>query len=196
MKYSLKNEGVTLIELAVVLTIIAILVVLAAVGSEFIGTDRIRSASRELLSDLQWARQAAMTQGSSAVATQLRGFGIRFESTDVYRIFRFNDTNTNFIYDGTSEEAGITDGEASPRKRDLYSTIQLKIKSGGVPVDPNNDILIFDRQGIPRQSNWGFSQITFVIQNRNNPGIQAKCVTVSFNRIREGVWSGGNCMEQ
>lgn len=197
----LDKKGITLIELLVVLAIIAIVATLMAVGPEFSGTDRIRNTSRELLSDLQWARQSAMTQGPcdpgdpNCIVPQLRGFGIRFESTNIYRIFRFNDTNTNFIYDA-GEERSITDGEASPRQRDLYSTIQLMINSGGTPVSPNNDVLLFDRQGMPRQSNWGFSQITFVIQNPTNPGIQAKCVTVSFNRIREGVWSSGVCTEQ
>jgi prepilin-type N-terminal cleavage/methylation domain-containing protein len=196
MLHKIKNEkGITLIEILVVLAIIAIVATLMAVGPEFSGTDRIRTASRELLSDLQWARQAAMTQGPGGTVPQLRGFGIRFESTNIYRIFRFNDTNTNFIYDA-GEERSITDGEASPRQRDLYSTIQLMINSGGTPVSPNNDVLLFDRQGMPRQSNWSFSQITFVIQNPNNPGAQAKCVTVTFNRIREGVWSSGVCTEQ
>jgi prepilin-type N-terminal cleavage/methylation domain-containing protein len=196
------DEGVTLIELLVVLGIIAIVALgLAVVGPDFSGTDRVRNTSRELLSDLQWARQSAMTQGPGNAVPQMRGAGIRFEPPDAnnvyqYRLFRFNDTDTDFTYDGAGEERGITDGEGvNTRRRDIHPTLELQINSGGLR-DPANDILVFDRQGIPRASNWAFSQITFVIQNPTNPGIQAKCVTVSFNRIREGEWDGSNCQEQ
>jgi prepilin-type N-terminal cleavage/methylation domain-containing protein len=177
-------KGVTLIELAVVLGVLSIVLALAAVGPGFVSTDRIGSTSRELLSDLQQMRQSAMTQGPDVTASQLRGFGIRFESTKRYRLFRFNDGNLNFIYDGTSEEAPLSAGEVIPRQRDISMPLELKIKRDASLVDPDNDVLIFDRFGIPRQSNMGFKKMSVVIQNPNIDEVRKKCVSVSFSRIR------------
>lgn len=198
MWYWIKNkQGLTLIEVLVVVAIVAIIVLLMAVGPGFLGTDRIKNTSKELLSDLQWARQAAMTQGPGGTVPNLRGFGIRFESTNRYWIFRFNETNPpNFIYDSAAEEASISDGEVAPREKAIYSTVQLKINGGGVLIDPANDVLIFDRNGTPRRANWSFAQMTIVIINPTNLEADRKCVTVSFNRIREGAWDGANCTEQ
>ena len=177
-------KGVTLIELVVVLAIIAIVAVLVAIGPEFVSTDRVRSTSKELLSDLQWIRQSAMTQGPDTIAPQMRGFGIRIESTNRYRLFRFNDSDLNFTYNGGGEEAPLTAVEVTTRQRDIFSTVELKINSGGTLVDPNNNILIFDHLGLARQANWGFFQGSIVILNPNISSVQPKCVTVTFNRIR------------
>lgn len=197
MFHKAKNfRGVTLIELVVVLAIIAIVAALVAVGPEFVSTDRVRSTSKELLSDLQWIRQSAMTQGPDATAPQMRGFGIRFESTNRYRLFRFNDSNLNFTYNGVGEESPLTAGEVTTRQRDVSLPIKLKIKSGVNLIDPNNNVLIFDHIGIPRQSNLAFQQMSVVIENPNTSDVQKKCVSVSFNRIREGVWNGIECKEQ
>ena len=101
----LNSKGMTLVELVIVLVIITIVIAIAAVSPGFIGTERIKSASRELLADLQYLRQSAMTQGPDNTATALRGFGVRFESANSYHLFRFNDGNSNFMYDDTSEES-------------------------------------------------------------------------------------------
>jgi prepilin-type N-terminal cleavage/methylation domain-containing protein len=190
------TNGVTLIELAVVLLILSIILVLSAVGSEFTGTERVGSASKELLSDLQLLRQSAMTQGPDAAAPQLRGFGIRVESTRRYRLFRFNDSNSNFIYDGTGEETPLSAGETAPVQRDISGTLELKIKRNAGLVDPIDDVLIFDHFGIPRRSNMGFRKISFVIQNPNMNEVEKKCVSLSLSRIREGIWDGRECKEQ
>ncbi len=193
----IKNcKGVTLIELIVVLAVVILMAALVAIGPGFISTDRIRSASRELLGDLQWMRHSAMTQGPDAAAPQMRGFGIRFESTNRYRLFRFNDSNLNFIYDGAGEEAPLTSGEAAPKQRDISAQLELKIKSSGNLVDPDNDVLIFDHYGISRNLNLGFLLMSVIVQNPNMSDVQKKCLSVSFNRIREGVWDGNNCQEQ
>ncbi len=189
-------KGVTLIELAVVLVILSIILALAGVGPEFGGTNRVGSTSKELLSDLQRMRQSAMTQGPDMISSQLRGFGIRFESTRRYRLFRFNDSNSNFTYDGTGEEMPLSAGEADPGQRDISGTLELKIKRNANLVSPNNDVLIFDHFGIPRQDNMGFQKISVVIQNPNTNEAEKKCVSVSFGRIREGIWDGGECKEQ
>lgn len=194
--FIIDHKGITLVELVVVLAILAIATVLVAVGPGFVSADRIRSASRELLSDLQWLRHSAMTQGPDSATPQLRGFGIRFETKNRYRLFRFNDSNGNSMYDGTVEESPLALGEPAVRSKDISFPIELKINSGGTLADPDNHILIFDHLGMSRQPNLGFQQASFVIQNPDMHEVQKKCVSVTFNRIREGVWHGNSCEEK
>jgi prepilin-type N-terminal cleavage/methylation domain-containing protein len=189
-------EGVTLIELIVVLSIVSILAALVAIGPGFTSTERIRSASKELLADLQWLRYSAMTQGPDAACPQLRGLGIRFESNKRYKLFRFNDTNGNFNYDGIGEEQALTQVGAGTAQRDIYPPLELKIKKSGELVNPDNAVLLFDHFGIPRQRNLGFQQMSIVFQNPDMNELQKKCVSVSFNRIREGIWNEDECQEQ
>jgi len=189
-------EGVTLIELIVVLSIVSILAALVAIGPGFTSTERIRSASKELLADLQWLRYSAMTQGPDAACPQLRGLGIRFESNKSYKLFRFNDTNGNFNYDGIGEEQALTQVGAGKAQRDIYPPLELKIRKSGELVNPDNAVLLFDHFGIPRQRNLGFQQMSIVFQNPDMNELQKKCVSVSFNRIREGIWNEDECQEQ
>jgi len=189
-------KGLTLIELIIVLSILSILAALVATGPGFTSTERIRSSAKALLADLQWIRYSAMTQGPDAACPQLRGLGIRFESNNRYRLFRFNDSNGNFSYDGMEEERALTEGEDNTRQRDISSPLELKIKKSEALVNPDNAVLIFDHYGIPRQTNFGFQQISIVFQHPSMNDLQEKCVSVSFNRIREGMWNENECQEQ
>jgi prepilin-type N-terminal cleavage/methylation domain-containing protein len=190
------SQGVTLIELLIVLSIISILAALVAIGPGFTSTERIRSAAKELLSDLQWIRYSSMTQGPDAACPQLRGLGIRFESNKRYRLFRFNDTNGNFNYDGIGEERPLTQGEAGIGQRDIHPPLELKIRKSGELVNPDNAVLLFDHFGIPRQTNLGFQQMSIIFHHPDMNELQKKCVSVSFNRIREGIWNEDECQEQ
>jgi prepilin-type N-terminal cleavage/methylation domain-containing protein len=194
--YGNKCKGLTLIELIIVLSILGILAALVATGPGFTSIERIRSSAKELLSDLQLLRYSAMTQGSDAECPQLRGLGIRFESNNRYRLFRFNDSNGNFTYDGIGEERALTEGETGTRQRDIPPPLELKIKKSGALVNPDNAVLLFDHYGIPRQTNLGFQQMSIVFQHPDMNDLQKKCVSVSFNRIREGIWNESECQEQ
>lgn len=189
------NKGTTLIELAIVLAIIVVVAAFVAIGHGFLSADRIQSASRELFGDLQWIKHSAVTQGSDVAAPQARGFGIRLESNHKYRLFRFNDMNSNFQYDGAAEEAFLH-GETSARQKEIPLPLEMQIKSSGKLVAPQNTILLFDHLGIPRQANLSFQQRTIVIHNPDNKDLPKKCISISFNRIREGQWDGSNCQEQ
>jgi prepilin-type N-terminal cleavage/methylation domain-containing protein len=188
-------RGITLIELAIVLVIISIIATIVTVSSSFIGSERIQSASKNILGDLQWIRQSALTQGPDSIAPRLAGFGVRFESASSYHMFRFNDRNRNFSYDGTGEEAALS-GEAAIRKRDIPKPLEMKIKKGTTLVDPDNSIVIFDHHGLPRQAQMGFQIMSIVIQNPDDGDSQKKCISIYFNRIREGIWDGSDCQEQ
>lgn len=189
-------EGLTLVELLIVLSIFAILAALVAIGPGVTSTERVRGVAKELLADLQWIRYSAMTQGRDASSPQLLGFGVRFESKNRYRLFRFNDANGNFAYDGVEEEQALSSAEARARPREITPPIELKIKKGGTLADPEDVVLLFDHYGIPRQSNFGFQQMSIVFHHPEMHELQKKCVSVSFNRIREGVWNENECQEQ
>lgn len=189
-------EGLTIVELLIVLAIFAILAAIVAIGPGVTSTERVRGAAKELLADLQWIRYSAMTQGRDASSPQLLGFGVRFESKSRYRLFRFNDTNGNFAYDGIEEERPPSSEEARARPREISPPIELKFKKGGTLVEPGNAVLLFDHYGIPRQSNFGFQQMSIVFYHPEMNELQKKCVSVSFNRIREGIWNESECQEQ
>ena len=189
------KQGTTLVELAIVLAIVAIVGAVVATGYGFISTDRINAASKELFGDLQKIRHAAIAQGADAAVPETKGFGIRFESTRTYRLFRFNDINSNFKYDGSGEEISLQ-AEATATQREISPPIAIKIKNRSNLVDPRNTVLLFDHLGMPRQANWGFQQKTLVIQNADRDEIPAKCISISFNRIREGQWDGSSCQER
>lgn len=189
------KEGTTLIELAIVLAIVVIVGAIVATGYGFLGTDRVQSASRGLFGDLQWIKHSSVTQGPDSAVPQLMGFGIRLESARTYRLFRFNDMNSNFKYDGAAEEAFLQ-GETSARQKEIPLPLEMQIKSSSKLIAPQNTILLFDHLGIPRQANMSFQQRTIVIHTPDNKDIPKKCISISFNRIREGQWDGSNCQEQ
>lgn len=177
------RRGITLIELVIVLAIIAILASLAAVGPGFVRNENISRVSRELLGDLQRARQDAMTRSTAANSL---GFGIRFANSTSYTIFEFSD-NGNFQYDGAGEEAN-TD------QRNLTSSIVIQINDS-----QEYNVLIYDKLGIPARfkvsGERALGNMTLVIRHQSESA-RDKCVTVSFNRIREGLWDGTNCTLQ
>ena len=194
-RYVADDKGITLIELVVVLVIVSIVIVTATVSPGFVSTERVNKVSRELLGDLQNLRHSAMTQGPDGSAPELRGFGVRFESEHSYRLFRFNDSNVNFSYNGPSEETGLP-GEAAPCRREVPDPVELKIKDNKDLVAPGDVVLIFDHHGIPRQRQMGFQLMSIVIENPDIGDARKKCISISFNRIREGMWDGEDCQEQ
>lgn len=184
----IQNEkGMTLAELLVVLAVIAILAGLAFVGPEFIRSERITGHSRELLADLLRARLDAMVR--SAAANSM-GFGIRFVDNSSYTIFEFDDCSENSAYDvngcaGDREEANTT-------SKTLSTSYELLVNG----ATPNNNILIFDKLGIPRDNSWALWNGTLRIKHQTDSTLLGRCISISLTRIREGVWNGSNCQVQ
>jgi len=164
------------------LIIVSLLVSLAAVGPAFVRTENVTKASRELLGDLQRIRQDAMTRRSAANGL---GFGIRLIDSKSYTIFEFNDADGDFKYDGAGEEA-------IPTSRALNSSVVINIDG----VAPDNKVLIYDKLGIPRSTDWALENLTLVVKHESAADVQQKCVVVSTNRVREGLWDGSSCDEQ
>jgi prepilin-type N-terminal cleavage/methylation domain-containing protein len=187
---SKKMRGLTLIELMVVIAIIAIMTTFAVLGMNVIYRERVASANRELLADLQKVRMDAMTQGTM-------GYGIRFESASSYTTFRFKDCNGNFEYNSDTC-AGSAREEESSKSMSLPSSVTLK--QGNPPAVPANniveDVIIYDKQGQPRKGDWEpFSELFIVLQYTSDASY-VKCIAVTTNSIREGSWNGSSCSVQ
>lgn len=177
----MKSEGgFSLIEMLIVLAIIGIVAAIATMNSDFVQRHQLTAASRGLYSDLQKIRQDALTRGSVANS---RGFGLRFASNTTYSTFEFNDADGDYTYDGTGEESGAA--------QKTLSSVTVTIGAAG---DPTNNVLIYDKRGMTRAVNWSSAGgRTYVL--RATRVSQARCVSVSTVRIREGLWNGASCSE-
>ena len=188
------DSGMTLIELMVVIAIIAILAVISTLSMDFIHKERVTSSIKEVASDLKKVRMDAMTAGPTTAAPNTRGMGIRFTSVSGYDLFTFNDCSGDYRY-GVDGCTGSTREEADTRTVTLPASLQLKRLSGGSLVSPANaldDIIMFDRFGQARTSEWAMAAegtpLILVIQHVS--GLHGKCIRLDSNSIREGSWNG------
>jgi prepilin-type N-terminal cleavage/methylation domain-containing protein len=178
-----RTKGFTLVELIVVIAIVAILVGFTSVGKDIIRRGQVMSTARELLVDIHRARMSAITQEG-------KGFGIRFESPISYVLFKFNDCDNDNSYDADTCE-GKSREETIVMRRTIKSDVVLSKTNTANIID--NEILIFDRFGRPRQANWGMGMMTILVRHDHQPGF-VQCVTISLNRVREAYWNGSACI--
>lgn len=191
----LKNHGKSLLELIISLSIVSIVLFVATISNSFLSEDKIRSFSKELYGDLIKIRYSSMTTGPDKNMPDLRGYGIRFQDSNTYYLFRVNDKNQDFFYSGFDEEAPFN-GENKLKKRETPNTLKIQIKEKDNLINPHDNVLIFDNRGLPRQPSGAFQMMTLVIENTIENEAQKKCVSITFTRIREGLWNGKDCFEQ
>ena len=197
------DSGMTLIELMVVIAIIAILAVISTLSMDFIHKERVTSSIKEVASDLKKVRMDAMTAGPTTAAPNTRGMGIRFTSVSGYDLFTFNDCSGDYRYEvdgvralsmiaqlGCPFSCGFCGGRESAFLRRVRNRL-----SGGSLVSPANaldDIIMFDRFGQARTSEWAMAAegtpLILVIQHVS--GLHGKCIRLDSNSIREGSWNG------
>ncbi len=189
------NNGKSLIELIITLGIASIILCVAAVSNSFISEDRIRSFSRELYGDLINLRYSSMTRNHDKNIPDMRGYGIRFQDANTYYLFRVNDINHDFFYSGTGEEYPLIN-ESSIKRKEIPKTLRLQVKEKGNLVDPHDNVLIYDNHGLPRQPSGAFQMMTLVVESVNDNEAQKKCISITFCRVREGIWDGEDCLEQ
>ncbi len=173
-----KMQGFTLVEVVVVIVILSVLSGIASLVADLIRKERVASVTRMLYADMQKARLDAMTRDAA-------GYGLRFESSGSYSVFTFNDCNNDFNYDSDTCD-GNSREEANVITRPVPDPVVLKKTNPFTDFD--NDILLFDRFGVPRRETWGLGMMTIIVKNGVD-GEGIKCVSVSANRIREGIWS-------
>ncbi len=192
-RLSTNESGITLIELLVVVGIIIALAGIAAIGVKYIQRERVSSSTRQLMADIQRARFNAMAQGPSATdpnLSQLRGYGIRFVAPQSYVYFAFNDANLDIQYSGAAEEV-------YPQTTTLPADVTLSTdNTNAYPV------LVYNKFGLPQRYTTGGTQMTAApapgmsIVLTNAAAGYTKCVNVTMNTVREGVWNGTTCLEQ
>jgi prepilin-type N-terminal cleavage/methylation domain-containing protein len=178
--------GVTLIELAVVMAIVAIMALfLAPAIGEWIGNFRIRQAGREMASDLQFAKMKAIGMG--------RNCAVVFNETvggTVYAYVIFPDYDNDLELD-TADTVDL-DGDGNPENEtnDIIKMASLKrnvvfdtAQGGGDGIDfpdvNSHPAVAFNPQGMPRDINGplsGTSPSIFLQHTRNDKGRQ---ITIS-----------------
>lgn len=177
------QAGFSIVELLVVIVLLAVLATIGTMSLDGWHKSRLASASAELLADLQTVRMNALTTSSPPPA-QSRGFGLRFLSNTSYTVFEF-------IGDGDVLYEGLTE-ENNGRQKIVPNGITIESGTSGTPLINLNggideSVLIYDKRGIGRKYNWSsVSARTFVVRHAKLD--QARCVSVSSVRIREGMW--------
>ena len=172
----------------VVVSIIGILAGLSYLGANFIRDQRLTSASRRVLGDIQQARVSALISGSTSTVI---GYGIVFQPPRSYVSFAFQDANMDFSYQ-TGEESG----PITPVTYTLSPSVTLSL-----PTTSNYPVLIYSRQGYPTVYDGGGNspspspqEIDIVLTDVSIN--KARCIQVTINYVREGVWSGATCSVQ
>ncbi len=188
MRDHIQNEyGVTLIELIVVVAVIGIMIGISAISFSYVAKERLSSATRGLVADIQQKRVDALTSGQTV--NTIMGSGIRFVPPASYVLFTWNDINTDFLYSGVSEEVSATTNT-------LSSNLTLNIQD----AYPLYTVLIYNRLGVPKRYMTDGTPLEDTLNmtidlQANNANI-IKCINVSTNAIREGVISGTTCIQQ
>jgi len=170
-----------MVELLIVVTLVAIVAAIAMMGRETYQGHQLKAASQQLYGDLQKIRVDAMTKSSAANS---RGFGIRFTSGSAYTAFEFNDADNNFT------DAGTTTEETNTRNITLRSGITVTLGDTTTPPTGTGNVLIFSKQGLPKDNTWAQLNRNYVIQLS---GVnQIRCVNIANVSIREGVWNAAS----
>jgi len=189
MQATNNNEnGFTLIEVLIVMVIIGIMSAFASLGYDLVRKQRLSSATRELVADIQQIRVDAMT--SSPTGTTGRGFGIRFVPPTSYIMFAFNDADSSFTYDGASSS-----DEVNPKTRTISSQLSIQLINNST-----YKVLIYDRSGVPHLYNDSGDlldgTVDMILSITSLSIGNAQCISVTTNSIREGVLSGATCIQQ
>ena len=169
----MKDNGITLTELVVVMSIIAILVI--ALGFSFQGWQsryKVESATKQVYSDMMEARARAMQMNRSQF--------VDFPGSTSYRVL--DDVNGDGVW-GTGDRVLPTFPKRLDYRLANWSSITYS----------------FDKRGLISNSRgWSTSSFWLTIIRPPDGDPDYNCVTLSQTRIRMGLWvSGGtSCAEK
>ncbi|MFA4829018.1 MAG: prepilin-type N-terminal cleavage/methylation domain-containing protein [Thermodesulfovibrionales bacterium] len=135
------EKGVTLVELMVVITILAVMLAFATLS--MVGMSRgakLNEARDQLLADIQDAKLKSISGVPHAIVV----------SSTSYTVSKLKADDANLIKDNAADVDGTP-----------VSTVSLP--SGMTITGPGASELWFDRKGIPKSSSWGFGNCTFTL---------------------------------
>jgi prepilin-type N-terminal cleavage/methylation domain-containing protein len=181
------RTGVTLVELLVVISIVAILAV--ALGFNYSGWSaryKVESQVKQLYSDLVGARLRAME----------RGMTVFTDFTDSTHYSVIEDTNGNAVVDAAPTDALLT---GYPKAVD-YTLSASSVDNSTSPATVTSQaigsvVISFDRRGLlscPTLFTLG-TQTRGVISFASTASPDYDCITVSQTIISMGQMSGGVC---
>jgi prepilin-type N-terminal cleavage/methylation domain-containing protein len=170
MKIQRGEGGFTLIELAVVMAIIAImaLFVAPAVG-EWFDNFRIRQAGREMSSDLQFAKMKAISMG--------RNCAIVFNQNG-YAYVIFPDYDNDFELDPGNETNEIFK-MASLKRNVVFDTTQGGGDGIDFPIVSGHPAVAFNPQGMPRDNAGSVPMPESNIFLKNTKNNKGRRITIS-----------------
>lgn len=160
------NKGFTLIELLVTLTLITILMTIAAPSfTSFQRNAELTSRTNSLLASINAARSEAMKRGRDAVVIPLGGTS--WNSGTVV----FVDMNNNRTYEQTPDVLVYRSDDALPSYLEITS-------SPNGPASASPPYIRFDAQGYPKPNGFDTRNFTFSIARNDVSGTEV------FNQTR------------
>jgi prepilin-type N-terminal cleavage/methylation domain-containing protein len=181
------KKGITLVELLVVVSIVAILaVVLGYNYSDWSGRYKVESQVKQLYSDLVGARVRAMQKGMTVFTD--------FPDSSQYRVIE--DTNGNGVVDSLATDTLLT---GYPKVVD-YALSASSLDDSTSPATVTSQaigsvVISFDKRGLiscPTLFTLG-TQTKGVISFASTAGSDYNCITISQTIINMGQMSGGVC---
>ena len=165
----MSKEGFSLIEL---LLVIAILAIMLAMGipllTGYVRKYNVEEETSQIYSDLVAQRFKSISTGNN--------YGIVF-NTNSYTLFRFNDANYNLKFDGAKEMSDAV------TKKVKYEILKKKANNNYIPA--TDSVVIFDRDGFARNTNWGIGGFTIKVDSSGIDSLKYNCVIISTQRIKE-----------
>ncbi|UCE79242.1 MAG: type II secretion system protein [Nitrospiraceae bacterium] len=170
----MKNSGITLIELLIVISIVGILSV--ALGFSYKGWQgryNVETTTKDTYSHLMKAWTRAMTRNRThfAVLIDKRSYTV------------YADTKPSPDGNSTLHTSGANADTELPG---FPQTVEYDLQWDS--ADPNMEILTFDKRG-------RISPAGTIFIDPNNPDIDADydCINILFTRIDMGKWNGASC---
>jgi Tfp pilus assembly protein FimT len=178
------EKGITIIELAVVMAIIAIMALFMTPGlGEWLQNYRIKQAARDMASNFQFAKMKAVNLSGlryCAVTFDITVDGVRYD----YLIYA--DNNQNLRYDANDE---IFKGVIL---RNAYRSVTFDTAQGAgdgntFPNNTNSQPSVgFDSRGLPRNIQGNFQDgSVYLINTKNNKARQVDVTAAGAISITE-----------